>query len=217
MAESMAPALSVLAATGVTLVAATMIGSNALVHWSTRRYVFSEVSAVPEFETAIVLGCAPHLRDGQPNFYFEARLDAAAQLYAAGRVAHFVVSGGPLRRGAPGGANGSECDAMVGGLVARGVPRERIALDVAGTRTRRSAQRARDAFGLRTVVFVSQAFHARRAVFLGRRIGLDAVAYIAPSPALSSHKHWKVLLRETLSRTRAVLESAATKKNVPGR
>lgn len=215
MAESMAPALSLLAATGVTLIGATVIGSNAYVHWATRGHVFCEVNTVPKVDTAIVLGCAPLLRDGRPNFYFEARLDAAARLYAAGRVARIVVSGGPLRRGAR--ANGSECDAMLEGLVARGVPREHISLDVSGTRTQRSAERARDAFGLHAVVFVSQAFHAPRAVFLARRLGLEAVAYIASSPALSSRKHLRVLLREAFSRTRAVLESTRTKKNVPGR
>jgi SanA protein len=193
----------------------TLLGPSAYVHWTTRHCVFSLVDDVPQLETAIVLGCAPTLGDGRPNYYFETRLDAAAELYRTGRVARLIVSGGPLRRDASGTAFGSECDAMRDGLLARGVLAERIVLDTSGTRTRQSAQRARGTFRLRAAVFVTQPFHAPRAVFLARQAGIDAFAYTAASPSLLSRTHSKVLVREVFACVRAVLE-ATTKKYVPG-
>lgn len=209
-AGAVAPALALLMAPVLVVVAA-----NAYLLWTTRRYVYTDPHTLPELGTAVVLGCAPLLSDGRANFYFEARLDAAARLYAERRVQRIIVSGGALHRVAPGRAWRSECDAMYDGLTGRGVPSDRIVADLAGTRTRRSAEQAR-ALGLDEVVFVSQAFHAPRAVFLGRSVGLKALAYTAASPTRTSHPHCKVLLREVFARTRALFEGSTTKKDVPG-
>lgn len=189
-----------------------LLASSIYIQWVTRDLVYSDVSAVPKNSTAIVLGCAPTLRNGRPNFYFEARLDAAALLYAEGRVQGLLVSGGPLRDGV-----GSECDAMRDGLLSRGVPGERVTMDPLGTRTRISAERARYVFRLERTLFVSQAFHVSRAVFLARSLGLEATAFIAPSPPAWSSRHARVLVREVFSRGRSVWESWPTKKNVPER
>jgi SanA protein len=196
---------------------ASVLAANAYVQWTTRRYVFYHLDAVPKLELAIVLGCAPRLRDGRPNYYFEARLDAATELYLAGKVRQLLVSGGPMHSVASGAVSGSECDAMREGLLARGVPEAHVTLDVGGHRTLRSVERARTKFGLSELVFVTQGFHAPRAVFLARQIGMQAFAYTAASPPLSSRKHLKLLVRESLSRTRAVFESSTTKNDVPGR
>lgn len=177
--------------------------ANSLIVATTRRQVHGNWASLPTLDTALVLGCAPTLKDGRPNFYFEARLDAAAQLFHNGRVQRLIVSGGPLRRGA---SNASECDAMLRGLVRRGVPPDRILADRLGTRTWRSIEQLRDVFKLRELTIVSQAFHLPRAVYLARHIRIQAHGYAAPSPPLVSGKHLKVLLRETFSRTRALVD-----------
>lgn len=194
------------------LVVAAIAYTCGAVQRAARGRIFSDPMRAPSAECAVVLGCAPTLGDGRPNFYFEARLDAAARLYAAGRVRWLIVSGGVFRAG---GELRREPDAMLEGLVARGVPAERVLLDALGTRTRASAERAYAVFGMRHVVFVSQAFHAPRAIYLGRRTGLDACAHTAVSPSRSSRKHMAVLFREVLACTRAVFETVTTKKSVP--
>lgn len=177
--------------------------ANVVVLGSTRRQVRGNLATLPRLEAALVLGCAPTLLDGRPNFYFEARLDAAAQLFHSGCVQRLIVSGGPLRRGA---SDASECDAMLEGLVRRGVPREQIVVDRLGTRTWRSIVRLRDEFRLNELTIVSQAFHLPRAVYLARHIGIRAFGYAASSPPLASGNHLKVLLRETFSRARALVD-----------
>ena len=63
--------------------------------------------------------------------------------------------------------------------MARGVPADAIRLDPGGPRTWDSVRQARDAFGLRRVIFVSQRFHLSRALFLARHAGLEAWGFEA--------------------------------------
>lgn len=129
---------------------------------------FSDVAVVPTVDVALVLGTAPIGPEGGPNVYFVRRLDAAAALWKAGKVKYFIVSG-----------SGEEPPAMRAGLVERGVPFSTIYLDPAGYRTWDSVLRARDIYGQKRVVIVSQRFHLSRALFLARHAGMAAWGFEA--------------------------------------
>jgi len=129
---------------------------------------FSDVAKVPVVDAALVLGTAPIGPEGGPNVYFVRRLDAAAALWKAGKAKYLIVSG-----------SGEEPDAMRAGLIARGVPAAAIYRDAAGYRTWDSVVRARDIYGQKRLVIVSQRFHLSRALFLARQIGLEAWGYEA--------------------------------------
>ena len=153
----------------------------------------------PARRAAVVMGCVPKLRGGWDNPYYTARIEAAAELWRAGKVEAFVVSGD----------NHVEWDAepteMKAALVAAGVPEDRIVCDYAGFRTLDSVVRAKTIFGLDSFLVVSQDFHVRRAIFLGRCRGLDVRGYAArgvPFGRLSS----RTIVREPLARIAAVLD-----------
>lgn len=129
---------------------------------------FSDVSQVPNVDVALVLGTAPIGPEGGPNVYFVRRLDAAAALWKAGKVKYFIVSG-----------SGEEPPAMRAGLVQRGVPAAAIYQDPAGYRTWDSVLRARDIYGQKRIVIVSQRFHLSRALFLARHAGMAAWGFEA--------------------------------------
>lgn len=129
---------------------------------------FSDVSKLPAADVALVLGTAPIGPEGGPNVYFVRRLDAAAALWKAGKVRYFILSGGP-----------AEPQAMRAGLVERGVPASVLYLDPEGLRTWDSVLRARDIYGQRRIIIVSQRFHLSRALFLARQAGLEAWGYEA--------------------------------------
>lgn len=135
-------------------------------------------------EVGLVLGAAPFLDDGRPNRFFEHRLDAAADLYRAGKVKFLLASGDSVR------PSYDETTAMKRGLVKRGVPAEAVYRDPAGVRTLDSVLRARDLYGLRRMVIVSQDFHVRRAVWLARQHGVEAYGLdakgVSPFDALDS-------------------------------
>lgn len=131
-------------------------------------YSFSDVTRVPAVDVALVLGTAPIGPEGGPNRYFVYRLDAAAALWKAGKAKYLIVSGSV-----------GEPDAMRAGLIERGVPASAIYRDPEGHRTRDSILRAREVFGQKNIVIVSQRFHLGRALFIARHEGLQAWGFNA--------------------------------------
>ena len=153
----------------------------------------------PARRAAVVMGCVPKLRGGWDNPYFTARIEAAAELWRAGKVEALIVSGDNHVEWY------DEPTEMKAALVAAGVPEDRIVCDYAGFRTLDSVVRARTIFGLDSFLVVSQDFHVRRAIFLGRCRGLDVRGYAArgvPFGRLSS----RTIVREPLARVAAVLD-----------
>lgn len=129
---------------------------------------FSDPARLPQVDVALVLGTSPIGPEGGPNVYFVRRLDAAAALWKAGKVKYFIVSGST-----------DEPDPMRAGLVERGVPAAAIYRDPEGFRTWDSVVRARDIFGQKRLVIVSQRFHLSRALFLARHLGIEAWGFEA--------------------------------------
>ena len=153
----------------------------------------------PARRAAVVMGCVPKLAGGWDNPYFTARIEAAAELWRAGKVEALIVSGDNHVEWY------DEPTEMKAALVAAGVPEDRIVCDYAGFRTLDSVVRAKTIFGLDSFLVVSQDFHVRRAIFLGRCRGLDVRGYAArgvPFGRLSS----RTIIREPLARVAAVLD-----------
>ncbi|WP_217252105.1 vancomycin high temperature exclusion protein [Streptomyces sp. AC602_WCS936] len=119
---------------------------------------------VPRTDVAVVFGAG--LWDGEPSPYLAHRLDAAAELYRAGRVEVVLVTGDNSRE------EYDEPDAMRAYLVRHGVPDRRIVSDYAGFDTWDSCIRAKKIFGVDRAVLISQDFHIRRAVALCQEAGV---------------------------------------------
>jgi SanA protein len=162
---TIAVALVVLpAAAAVTLAAMARSATDA---WG-RAYVVDGLENLPQVDTALVLGTAPFGVRGQDQRTLSWRLDAAAGLWHGGAVERFIVSGIRI------GEDYDEASVMRDELVARGVPAVAIELDQLGNRTWDSIVRARQVFGKRRLVIVSQRDHLARALFLARHAGIEA-------------------------------------------
>jgi SanA protein len=145
-----------------------------------------------------VLGTLPKV-DGRDNVFFTSRIQAAADLYKAGRLQYLIVSGDNSHLGY------DEPTEMKAALIAKGVPANRIYCDYAGFRTLDSVVRADRIFGQQQFTIISQAFHNTRALYIARRKGyVDCVAYNAPgvntTDTISMH------LRELGARVLAILQ-----------
>ncbi|MYS19796.1 hypothetical protein GTW78_05955 [Streptomyces sp. SID4948] len=121
---------------------------------------------VPDEPVAVVFGAG--LWNGQPSPYLAHRLDAAARLYAAGKIRVVLVTGDNSR------ASYDEPGAMRTYLAGHGVPQDKVVLDYAGFDTWDSCDRAKRVFGVDRAVLVSQGFHIRRALALCTAAGIDA-------------------------------------------
>jgi SanA protein len=158
-----------------------------------------DAASLPARKVALVLGCSPRLEDGSTNWFFNNRMDAAAQLFQSGKVEYLLVSGDNRFR------TYDEPTEMKKALIARGVPAAKIVCDYAGITTLDSVIRAKAVFGQASVTIVSQRFHNERAIYLARAFGVDAVGYNAPGVPLSAAP--RTYLREILSRQRAWLDA----------
>lgn len=180
------------------LVLLLMAGTNVWVVVSTRDRVYRSPDALPRYEAALVLGTSSRLMNGEPNPFFVHRMEKAAQLYKNGKVTRFILSGDNRTR------YYDEPGTMRKVLVEKGVPAGVIDLDAAGLRTFDSIERSKIVFCKKSLVVVTQPFHAYRALFICDHLGIPAVVLAAREPDETVGP--QVYIREFFARTRAVLD-----------
>jgi SanA protein len=123
-------------------------------------------------------------------------MEAAAELYHAGKVRHLLLSGDNHTK------NYDEPTDMKNYLIGLGVDPNDMTLDYAGFRTFDSIIRAKKIFGLSKFTIVSQEFHNQRALFICDQLGIEAVAYNAKEVYRGPNS----LIREYLAKSNAVLD-----------
>lgn len=181
--------LGILSAAG----AMGIIGANVACQSAAANRIFYQIETVPTNSVAVVLGTSKLTARGNPNFHFTQRIDAAVALFNSGKVHHLIVSGDNSIK------TYDEPTDMRDALIAAGVPPEAITCDYAGFRTLDSIVRANSVFGLTHFTIITEAFHCPRAIWIGRRHGLEVIAFAAPD--LSVRWSARVKLREALART----------------
>jgi len=158
-----------------------------------------DVARVPHAQAAIVLGAGVH-PSGWMSGMLRDRVARAVELYEAGRVDRVLVSGDHGRWGY------DEPGTMRDALLAAGVPAHAIFTDHAGFDTWASMRRAREVFGVRSAVVVTQGFHMPRALYLAREAGLDAHGLVADRSGYGRQGRISAV-REILARVKAVGEA----------
>ena len=137
---------------------------------------------LPGKHVALVLGAGLNVR-GEPSAILYDRVATAADLYKAGKVKKLLMSGDN------GDVDYNEVEAMRHAAVELGVPDADIVLDYAGFNTWDSCYRARDVFGQKDVLIVTQKFHLPRALYVCRHLGVSAIGVAAdrqPYPTLNN-------------------------------
>lgn len=184
--------------TGIFALVLFFVVCNAWVIMSTSERIFSDLNLVPATDVALVLGTSKKFANGQPNTYFEGRMDAAARLFKGKKVKHLILSGDNRTR------YYNEPADMQKALEKRGVPAKAISADNAGLRTLDSVVRSNKIFGNQEIVVVTQRFHSYRAVFIGQYYGINTFAYTAETLPLKASVN--LLFREFLARPMAVID-----------
>ena len=150
------------------------VGPYLWIRFATAGKIYT-VADAPSAPVAIVLGAGLNA-DGSPKPYLRVRLEDTLRLYDDGKVRAVLVSGDN------GQVDYDEVAAMTSWLVDRGVPARKVVADHAGFDTYDSCVRAHEIFGVRSALVVTQEFHVRRAVFLCREAGIDALGVGSPAP-----------------------------------
>ncbi|MCE1199126.1 MAG: YdcF family protein, partial [Marinilabiliales bacterium] len=153
-----------------------------------KQYSFNSAASIPHNHCAIVLGTNKFISAGKINLYYSYRIQSAVLLYKLKKVDYLIVSGDNRHK------SYNEPVSMLNDLIEAGIPRERIILDYAGFRTLDSVIRCYMVFGQHRFTVISQPFHNHRAIFIGRKRGLEVIAYNAGD--LNGRPSEKVILRE---------------------
>lgn len=140
---------------------ALMLICNQIVVNNAGGKVFSDIDSIKYNKVGLLLGTTPKARIGRiTNYFFIYRIDAAEELYKAGKIEKILISGD---ENSLDGINEPEC--MRDSLVARGVPASDIILDGKGYRTICSVVNANKVYGLKSFTIISQEFHNERALY----------------------------------------------------
>ena len=167
----------------------------------------SDVAEAPARDVGIVFG-AEMYASGEPSPYLKARLDLAADLYAAGRVKVLVVSGDNA------GEHNFESTNMLRYLVAQGVPEAAVVEDQHGYDTYDTCVRARQEFGVTQAILVTQTYHLPRAIATCRAVGVDAVGVGDDSVRATSNRWFEFSAREYGANLKMVWDLASRRQPV---
>lgn len=138
--------------------------------------LITEIKAIGKIKTvetsdnariAIVFGAGLQ-RDGTPSPVLQDRVNAAVQLYQAGKVEKILMSGDNRF------VDYNEPGAMQTFAISLGVPEADIVLDYAGRRTYDTCYRALHIFEVKEAVLVTQRYHLPRALFTCNELGLKS-------------------------------------------
>jgi vancomycin permeability regulator SanA len=158
-----------------------------------RNRSFTTATLPVDHVPVLILG-AGVLPDREPTRVLESRLEIGLQLFQEGKGGWFLVSGDNRA------ANYNEPKAMRKWLMKHGVPPERVVSDFGGRRTYDSLKRAQAVFGIGKVIIVTSDFHLARALFLARRLGLDAYGVPASTEVTPLRHRISFWFREYVAR-----------------
>ncbi len=165
--------------------------------------LFDDVNAVPKLKAGLVFGCSPKLGE-RDNLYFKYRIEAAAELFHAGKVDLLIVSGDNRDK------YYNEPVMMRKALVKKGVPFRSVICDFAGLRTLDSVVRAKKVFGLNELILVSQQFQNERAAYIAQANNMKVYGYNAKD--VEGFAARKTEDREVLARVKMWIDIHITNK-----
>lgn len=148
-----------------------------------------DLTTVPAAQVALVPG-AGITADDKPTLALQDRLDGAIALYKAGKVSKILMSGdnSSIFYNEPG--------VMTNYAIEQGIPEADIVQDFAGRRTYDTCYRAKEIFGLESVIITTQKYHLPRMIFLCQQIGLNTAGVPVEQSDYLLHRYYFWKLRE---------------------
>ncbi len=131
-----------------------------------------EAAKISDADCIIVLGCRVW-SDNTPSPMLSDRLKRGVELYKAGAAPKLLMSGDHGRK------DYDEVNVMRKYAEDEGIDTHDIFTDHAGFSTYETMYRAKEVFGAKKVIIVTQSYHLYRAVYDAKKLGLDAVGVVS--------------------------------------
>lgn len=125
-----------------------------------------------DYDCIIVLGAGLRA-DGSPSNMLEDRIKTGVAILSAGKCNKMIMSGDNSR------VEYDEVTSMKNYAVEAGVDSDVIYLDHAGFSTYESMYRAKEIFGVKKAIIVTQKYHLYRALYIAQSLGIEAVGVSA--------------------------------------
>jgi len=180
---------------GCGLVLTFIFAINVGIYATTKAYIYDDTKKAANAEAVLIPGAAI-LKDGSLSPIFIDRVDMAIRLYEEKKVPKILVSGDNST------VSHNEVNPVRLYPLGKGVPDQDIFLDHAGFDTYSSMYRARDIFGVSSVIIATQSFHLPRAVFIARQLGIEAYGVNTDI----GHILFRNYVREVFANEKAVLD-----------
>jgi len=160
-------------------------GINFYMQISTEDQMLSrqEACALEDRQCILVLGGSV-LSPTQPGMMVQARLDEAIALYEEGAAPKLLMSGDHRA------SDYNEVGTMKYYAISLGVPSEDVFLDHKGLSTYESMYRAKEVFGCKQIIVVTQPYHMARAIYIGKALGMDVVGVACETP-FDEKQEWR--------------------------
>ncbi|PIZ57039.1 hypothetical protein COY23_01985 [bacterium (Candidatus Torokbacteria) CG_4_10_14_0_2_um_filter_35_8] len=176
---------------------ASCIAINVSIVNKSEDFIYRDLEKVPDSQVVIVLGAKVY-ENGQMTDMLHDRVDTGLELYESGKAEKLLLSGDHGQK------NYDEVNAMKKYVLEKSIPEENIFLDHAGFSTYESLYRARDIFGVKNAIIVTQDFHLARSVYTARALGIDAYGVNADKHIYMGVR--KNIAREYLTRVKAFFD-----------
>ena len=162
-----------------------------------------------DFDADCILVLGAGIKDeNTPSDMLRDRLDVGIELYKKGIAPKILLSGDN------GQQEHNEIHVMLNYVKDAGVPEKDIFCDHAGFSTYDSMYRAGSIFGAERVVVVTQQYHEYRALYIGKKLGLDVTGVASDQRSYFGDTYRE--LREMLARFKDVFKSAFRSKPALG-
>ena len=168
---------------------------NAYVKGSVSDHILSSDQAanLTDVDCILVLGCK--VKDnGKPSDMLHDRLTRGVELYDLKAAPKLLMSGDH------GQEDYDEVTAMKQFAMDAEVPSEDVFMDHAGFSTYESIYRAKDVFGVKKMIIVSQEYHLYRALYIAQQLGVEAYGVSADYRSYSGQTARDI--REVLARVK---------------
>ena len=151
---------------------------------------------IKDAECIIVLGGG--IRQEKPSPILKDRLDKAIELYKLGLAPKIIMSGDHGR------VKYDEVNVMKTYAIENGVPSEDIFMDHAGFSTYDTMYRAKEVFGVKKAIIVTQEYHMFRSLYIAKKLGLEVYGVSAKKTKYSGRYYREI--REVLARDKDVIK-----------
>ncbi|MBQ8802866.1 MAG: YdcF family protein [Tyzzerella sp.] len=145
-----------------------LLGINAHVKHTVKDRIV-ESDSVPEGEAdcILVLGCQVK-ESGEPSHMLRDRLQRGVELYELGAADKLLMSGDHGR------TDYNEVETMKQYAIDESIDSANVFMDHAGFSTYESIYRAKEVFGVKKMVIITQEYHLYRALYIADKLGIEA-------------------------------------------